>query len=48
MDPTRRKILKTGAGAAAMAAAAAKGFAQQSGTKRSRTLLREGPGSHPL
>src|SRR5437868_11381627 len=34
MDPTRRKILKTGAGAAAIAATAPQVFAQQSGQAR--------------
>jgi pimeloyl-ACP methyl ester carboxylesterase len=43
MDPTRRKILKTGAGMAAMAAAAPKGFAQQAGQKGAARFYEKGP-----
>ena len=43
MDPTRRKILKTGAGMAAMAAAAPKGFAQQAGQKGTARFYEKGP-----
>ena len=44
VDPIRRKLLKTGAAAAAIAAAPSV-LAQQSGT---RTLLRERECPHPL
>jgi pimeloyl-ACP methyl ester carboxylesterase len=43
MDPTRRKILKTGAGMAAMVAAAPKGFAQQAGQKGAARFYEKGP-----
>jgi pimeloyl-ACP methyl ester carboxylesterase len=42
MDPTRRKILKTGAGMAAMAAAAPQGFAQ-AGQKGAARFYEKGP-----
>src|SRR5919109_509819 len=42
MDPVRRKILKTGAGAA-MAAAAAPAFAQQSGQGGAARVYQKGP-----
>ena len=48
MDPVRRKILKTGAAAAAIAATP-RVLAQQTGARRSRLgLLRKRSGSHPL
>ena len=43
MDPIRRKILKTGAGAAAIAAAAPQVFAQQSGQGGSGRFYEKGP-----
>jgi pimeloyl-ACP methyl ester carboxylesterase len=43
MDPTRRKILKTGAGMAAMAAAAPQGFAQQVAQKGTARFYEKGP-----
>jgi pimeloyl-ACP methyl ester carboxylesterase len=42
MDPTRRKILKTGAGMAAMAAAP-QGFAQQAGQRGTARFYEKGP-----
>ena len=47
MDPIRRKILKTGAAATAMAAAP-RVFAQQTGQGGAASLLRKRPRSHPL
>ena len=43
MDPIRRKILKTGAGAAAIAAAAPQVFAQQSGQGGAGRFYEKGP-----
>jgi pimeloyl-ACP methyl ester carboxylesterase len=43
MDPLRRKILKTGAGAAAMAAAAPQVFAQQGGQAGAGRFYEKGP-----
>src|SRR5215831_18862438 len=43
MDPIRRQILKTGAGAAAMAAAAPSLFAQQSGQRGAGSFFEKGP-----
>jgi pimeloyl-ACP methyl ester carboxylesterase len=42
MDPIRRKILKTGAGMAAMAAAAPQGLAQQAGQKGTARFYEKG------
>ncbi len=43
MDPIRRKLLKTGAGVAAMAAAAPQAFAQQSGQGGAARFYEKGP-----
>lgn len=43
MDPVRRKILKTGAGAAAIAAAAPEAFARQSGQGGAGRFYEKGP-----
>jgi pimeloyl-ACP methyl ester carboxylesterase len=43
MDPVRRRILKTGAGAAAIAAAAPGVFAQQSGDRGAGRVYEKGP-----
>jgi pimeloyl-ACP methyl ester carboxylesterase len=43
MDPTRRKILKTGASVAAMAAAGPQVFAQQAGQKGAPRFYEKGP-----
>ena len=42
MDPIRRKILKAGAGAAAIAATAPQAFAQQSGSGVSAKFYQKG------